>query len=50
MSLVQELEDLIRRTGSHHDREILTRVLEQLSKSTKSSSWGFHEERKVIRK
>jgi hypothetical protein len=49
MSLVQELEDLIRRTGSHHDREILTRVLEQLSKSAKSSSWGY-EERKVVRK
>jgi hypothetical protein len=32
MSLIQELEQLINRTGSYKDREILLKVLEQLKK------------------
>jgi hypothetical protein len=38
MSLIQELEQLIVRTGSHKDREILTKVLEQLKKDARSST------------
>jgi len=50
MSLIQELEDLIRRTGSYRDREILTKVLEQLKKDTRAATWSFFEETKIVRK
>jgi hypothetical protein len=33
MSLIQELEALIRRTGSYKDRELLLKVLAQLKKT-----------------
>lgn len=49
MSLIQELEDLIRRTGSHRDRELLTEVLKELMKRENTSTWGFFEERKITR-
>lgn len=41
MSLIQELEELIKRTGSYKDREILMKVLEELRKSNRSSTWSF---------
>jgi hypothetical protein len=50
MSLIQELEDLIKRTGSHRDREILQKALEQLKKNSTNSSWGFYEEKKTVRR
>ena len=50
MSLIQELEHLIARTGSHKDREILLKVLEQLKKDARSSTWGFFEETKKSRR
>jgi hypothetical protein len=50
MSLIQELEDIIRRTGSYKDREILLKVLEQLKKDARSSTWGFFEETKIARR
>lgn len=50
MSLIQELEQLIDRTGSYKDREILFKVLEHLKKDTRSSTWGFFEETKIVRK
>ncbi len=50
MSLIQELEQLIDRTGSYKDREILMKVLEQLKKDTRSSTWSFFEETKIVRK
>jgi hypothetical protein len=50
MSLIQELEQLIIRTGSHKDREILTKVLEQLKKDARSSTWDFFEETKIVRR
>ena len=46
MSLIQELERLIARTGSYQDRELLTKVLEQLKKNNSASVWGFYDERK----
>jgi hypothetical protein len=49
MSLLQELELLIDRTGSYKDRELLVRVLNQLKKET-APSWGYYEEKKVIRR
>jgi hypothetical protein len=50
MSIIQELEKLIDRTGSHTDRDLLLRVLEQLKKSRSSAHWGAYEERKIVRK
>jgi hypothetical protein len=50
MSLIQELEALIKRTGSYQDRELLIRVLEQLKKNGSASTWGFVEERKLTRR
>ena len=50
MSLIQELEQLIDRTGSYKDREILMKVLEQLKKDTRSTTWGFFEETKIARR
>jgi hypothetical protein len=50
MSLIQELEQLIQRTGSYKDREILMKVLEQLKKDTRASTWGFFEETKIARR
>jgi len=50
MSLIQELEHLIARTGSHKDREILLKVLEQLKKDARTSTWGFFEETKKARR
>ena len=49
VSLIQELEDIIRRTGSYTDRETLSKILEQL-KQKPLSSWGYHEEKKVVRR
>lgn len=43
MSLIQELEQLIKRTGSYKDREILLKVLEQLKKNTNSATLGFFD-------
>lgn len=50
MSLMQELEELIKRTGSYKDREILIKVLEQLKKNNRSATWGFFEETKMTRR
>jgi len=50
MSLIQELEQLIARTGSYKDREILLKVLEQLKKDTRATTWGFFEETKIARR
>ncbi len=50
MSLIQELEALIRRTGSYQDRELLKKVLEQLKKNNGASTWGFSAERKLTRR
>ena len=50
MSLIQELEELIRRTGSYRDREILLKALEQLKKNTRSATFGFFEETKSTRR
>ena len=50
MSLIQELEQLIDRTGSYKDREILLKVLEQLKKNNRTATWGFFEETKMVRK
>ena len=50
MSLIQELEQLIARTGSYKDREILLKVLEKLKKDVYSSTWGFFEETKKSRR
>ena len=50
MSLIQELEELIKRTGSYKDREILLKVLEQLKKSNRTATWGFFEETKSTRR
>lgn len=49
MSLIQELEDIIRRTGSYKDRETLSKILEQL-KQKPVSSWSYYEEKKVARR
>lgn len=45
MSLIQELEQLISRTGSYKDRELLLRLLEELKKRNSGSSWSFYEEK-----
>jgi len=50
MSLIQELERLIDRTGSYQDRELLLRVLEELKKNGRTSAWGFVEEKRVTRR
>lgn len=50
MSLIQELEQLIDRTGSYKDREILLKVLEQLKKNNRTATWGFFEETKIARR
>jgi hypothetical protein len=50
MSLIQELEQLIAKTGSYKDREILLKVLEHLRKDTRSSTWGSFEETKIVRR
>ena len=50
MSLIQELEQLIARTGSYNDRDLLTRVLERLKKGTVYNEWGAVEERKITRR
>jgi hypothetical protein len=49
MSLLQELQDLIDRTGSYKDRELLLKVLTQL-KQTNTPTWGYYEEKKVTRR
>ena len=49
MSLTSELEELIERTGSYSDRELLMRVLEQLKK-TNSPNWGFAQETTYLRR
>jgi hypothetical protein len=49
MSLVQDLEDIIQRTGSHKDRETLTKVLEQLKRHP-TPTWGYYEEKKTVRR
>ena len=38
MLLIQELEQLIDRTGSYKDREILLKVLEQLKKNNRTAT------------
>lgn len=50
MSLIQELEELIRKTGSHKDRETLLKVLDQLKKNNTATNWGFFEETKIARR
>ena len=50
MTLIQELEQLIARTGSYQDRELLKRVLAQLNKNGTASSWAYHEEKKIVRR
>lgn len=42
MSIIEELQELIKRTSSHRDREILERVLEKLQK-THVNTWGYTE-------
>jgi hypothetical protein len=50
MSLIQELEELMKRTGSYRDREILQKVLDQLKRDTRSATFGFFEETKYTRR
>ena len=50
MLLIQELEQLIDRTGSYKDREILLKVLEKLKKDTRIATWSFLEETKIARR
>jgi hypothetical protein len=50
MSLIRDLEDLIERTGSYKDRELLLEVLIQLKKNNRASTWGFSEEIKFSRR
>jgi hypothetical protein len=40
MSLVQELEALIKRTGSYQDRLLLIKVLEVLKKNNYACIWS----------
>jgi hypothetical protein len=40
MSLIQELEALIKRTGSYQDRELLIQILEQLKKNGSANTWS----------
>jgi hypothetical protein len=49
MSLIQELEELIAKTGVYNDRELLERVLYELKK-TRSNHWGIEEISYRIRK
>lgn len=49
MSLLQELEALIARTGSYNDRALLTEILEEMKK-THTPKWGYYEEKRVIRR
>lgn len=42
MSLVDELKELIERTGSYNDRDLLARVLYQLQKEP-VNHWGSEE-------
>jgi len=42
MSLVDELKELIERTGSYNDRDLLVRVLYQLEKEP-SNHWGSEQ-------
>jgi hypothetical protein len=42
MSLVDELKELIERTGSYNDRDLLLRVLYVLDKEPKNH-WGSEE-------
>jgi len=42
MSLVDELKELIERTGSYNDRDLLVRVLYQLQKEP-SNHWGSEQ-------
>jgi hypothetical protein len=50
MSLLQELEALIARTGSYNDRELLIKVLEQLKKNNTPSTWGYYTNKKEVRR
>lgn len=50
MSIIQELEKLIDRTGSYADRELLMRVLEQLKKDQVPAHWGAYEEKRIVRR
>lgn len=50
MSLIQELEELIKRTGAYRDRELLMKVLEELKKNGSASAWSHVEERKLSRR
>ena len=42
MSLIQELEELIAKTGVYNDRELLERILYKLKKDS-SNHWGMEE-------
>lgn len=42
MSLTQELEELIKKTGNYNDRDLLERVLYQLKKEP-VNHWGSEE-------
>jgi hypothetical protein len=42
MSLVDELKELIARTGSYNDRDLLERILYLLSRQPKNN-WGAEE-------
>lgn len=50
MSMIQELEALINRVGSYKDRELLIKVLEELKKNTRASTFGYFEETKSTRR
>lgn len=50
MSLIQELEELIKRTGSYKDRETLQKVLDQLKRDTRVATFGFFDEIKSTRR
>jgi hypothetical protein len=42
MSLVDELKELIERTGSYNDRDLLVRILYELEKESKNH-WGSEQ-------
>jgi hypothetical protein len=42
LSLIQELEELIKRTGNYNDRDLLERVLYQLQKEP-VNHWGSEQ-------
>lgn len=50
MTLIQELEQLIERTGMHRDREVLERVLEYIKRTSTANSWAYYEDRKITRR